>query len=209
MFFLYGYKKNGLPYGLVRIHQFLLRDIIAYFEKGESTKKRMKKIRKTLKQAVKFARKKQVYPSVKTNKAIELMEEIYDELEVTQKVLKEAAAEMDNLINEIKEERVIKLHSIVTDAQEYFKGKRIDTGITLLQKAQNELKERMLIKTRKKVLAGLNSEVKKIQYEIETKEPSLVKQKNAKFLSMSIPYEDYSSYKLAKNVYNKFHEIVN
>ena len=100
------------------------------------------------------------------------MEEIYDELEVTQKVLKEAAAEMLNLVNEIKEERVLNIHSIVTDAQEYFKEKRIDTGITLLQKAQNELKKKSLIKTRKKVLAGLNSEVKKIQYEIEKKDPA-------------------------------------
>ncbi|MGD9158948.1 MAG: hypothetical protein PVG39_11115 [Desulfobacteraceae bacterium] len=207
MFFLHGYKKNGLPYGLVRIHQFLLRDIISYFEKGDSTKKRMKEIRKSIKQAVKFAKKKNVYPSLKTNQAVELMEEMYDELEVTQKVIKEAAAEMDKLIEEIKEERVLNVHSIVTDAQDYFKEKRIDTGITLLQKAQHEIKEKLLLKTRKKILAGLSSEVKKIKYEIEKKEPSLAK--HTKFLSMSIPYEDYSSYKLAKNVCNKFSELVN
>ena len=207
MFFLHGYKKNGLPYGLVRIHQFLLRDIISYFEKGESTKKKMKEIRKSIKQAVKFAQKKNVYPSLKTNRAVELMEQMYDELEVTQKVIKEAAAEMDRLIDEIKEERVLNIHSIVTDAQDYFKEKRIDTGITLLQKAQHEMKEKLLLKTRKKILAGLGSEVKKIKYEIEKKEPSLAK--NTKFLSMSIPYEDYSSYKLAKNVCNKFSEMMN
>lgn len=209
MFFLYGYKKNGLPYGLVRIHQFLQRDIISYFERGDSTKKRIKQIGKLLKQAVKFAKKKNVYPSMKTNRAVELMEEIYDELEVTQKVLKEASAEMDKLIEEIKQERVLDIHTVVTDAQEYFKEKRIDTGITLLQKAQHELKEKLLLKTRKKVLAGLNSEVKKIKYEIEKKEPSLVKQKQTKFLSMSIPYEDYTSYKVAKNVYNRVSEMMN
>ena len=209
MFFLHGYKKNGLPYGLVRLHQFLQRDIISYFETGESTKTRMKGIRRTLKQAIKFAKKKQVYPSLKTNKAIELMEEMYDELEVTQKVLKEAASEMESLINEIKEERVLILHSIVTDAQEYFKEKRVDTGITLLEKALHGLKEKLLIKTRKKILAGFDSGVKKIKYEIEKKEPSLCGQKNPKFFSMSIPYEDYSSYKLVKNVYNKVSEIVN
>ena len=167
----------------------------------------MKEIRKSIKQAVKFAQKKNVYPSLKTNRAVELMEEMYDELEVTQKVIKEASAEMDRLINEIKEERVLNIHSIVTDAQDYFKEKRIDTGLTLLQKAQHEMKEKLLLKTRKKILAGLGSEVKKIKYEIEKKEPSLAK--NTKFLSMSIPYEDYSSYKLAKNVCNKFSELVN
>lgn len=208
MFFLHGYKKNGLPYGLVRLHQFLLRDIIAYFEEGESTKNRMKEIRRVIKQAIRFAKKKKIYPSVKTNRALELFEEMYDELEVTQKVLKEAAAEMDMLIEEIKEDRVLNVHTVITDAQEYFKEKKIDTGITLLQKAHNLMKEKLLLKTRKKVLAGFNSEVKKIKYEIEKKEPSLAKQ-NKKFLSLSIPYEDYSSYKLAKNVRERFSELVN
>lgn len=209
MFFLYGYKKNGLPYGLVRLHQFLVRDIISYFEKGESTKTRIKEIRKSIKQAIRFARKKNVYPSLKTNKAVEQMEEIYNELEVTQKVIKEAAAEMDKLIEEIKQERVLDLHSIVTEAQEYFKEKRIETGITLLQKAQHEMKEKLLLKTRKKILAGFNSGVRKIKYEIEKTEIAQKNNKNPKFFSMCIPYEDYSSYKLVKNVYNRVSEMMN
>jgi len=209
MFFLYGYKKNGLPYGLVSLHQFLRRDIISYFEKGKSTRTRLKKIHKSIKQAVKFAKKKNVYPSLKTNEAVEFMEEIYEELEVTQKVLKEAAAEMDKLINEIKEERIIDLHSIVTDAQDFFKEKKIETGITLLEKAQNMMKEKLLLKTRKKILAGFESRVKKIKYEIENKEQSLRKQKNTKFFSMNIPYEEYTSYRLAKNVCNKFSQMMN
>ena len=209
MFLLFQYKKSGLPYGLVRLHQFLLRDIISYFEKGTSIKSRVKEIRKSVNQAIKFAKKKNVYPSVSTNQAVEAMEAIYEELEITQKVLKEAAAEMDNLINEIKEERVIDIHSIVTDAQDYFKEKRIETGITLLLKAQHELKGKLLTKTRKKVLAGFNSEVRKIKYEIEKKEINSKAHKNPKFFSISVPYEDYSSYKLVKSVYNKVSSIMN
>jgi hydroxymethylpyrimidine pyrophosphatase-like HAD family hydrolase len=167
----------------------------------------LKEIRKTIKQAVRFAKKKNVYPSLKTNRVVEIMEEMYEELEITQKVIKEAAAEMDNLIEEIKHERVLDVHSIVTDAQEFFKDKKIETGVTLLLKAQHELKEKLLSKTRKKVLAGFNSEVRKIKYEIENKEPSLKNEK--KFFSMSIPYEDYSSYKLVKNVYSKVSEMMN
>ena len=203
MFFLYGFKKNGLPYGLTKFHQFLLEDIISYFEKGESTKKRVHEIRKSIRQAIRFAQKKKIYPSLKTNRAVELFEEIYEELEVTHNVLKEAAIEMENMINQVKEERVIKTHSLVVEAQEYFKEKEIEAGTKLLQKAHDELNEKLLLKTRKKVLAGFYSEIKRIKYEIEEKEKSRKKKKSAKFFSMTIPFDEFLSYKLVRNLFNK------
>ena len=209
MFFLFQYKKYGLPYGLAKLHQFLLEDVISYFEKGKSTKKRIKEMRKAIKQAIRFANKKKIYPSKKTNKAIEIMEEMYEELETTQKVLKEAAAEMDAMINEIKEERVLNIHSIVSDAQEYFKEKKIDTGITLLQKAQNETKENLLFKTRKKIFGGFDSEIKKIKCEIEKTDTDLKIKENSRFLTLSIPWEKYSSFKVARNFYMRFNELIN
>ncbi len=209
MFFLFQYKKNGLAYGLIKLHQFMLEDIISYFEKGESTKKRINEIRMLLRQAIRFASKKKIYPSLKTNQAVDLFEEMYEELEVTHKVLKEAAVEMENMINQIKEERVIETHSLVVEAQEYFKEKEIETGIRLLQKAHKDLKERLLIKTRKKILAGYESEIKKIRYEIEKKDDSIKKKKNTKFLSMSVPWNEYSSYKIARNVFYRFSELIN
>jgi len=36
MFWRYRYKKKGLASGLVKIHEFLLEDIIHYFEKGNA-----------------------------------------------------------------------------------------------------------------------------------------------------------------------------
>ncbi len=208
MFFLFQYKKNGLPYGLIKLHQFLLEDIISYFEKGKSIKDKINEIGITLRQAVRFARDKKIYPSLKTNQAVELFEDVYKELEITHKVLKEAAAEMETMINQIKEERVINIHSLVLEAQEYFKEKEIDTGIKLLQKAQKELKEKLLIKTRKKIFAGYESELKKISHEIE-KEKSIKKNKNVKFFSMSIPWSEYSSYRIARNFFYRFSELIN
>lgn len=208
MFFLFQYKKNGLPYGLIKLHQFLLEDIISYFEKGKSIKDKINEIGITLRQAVRFARDKKIYPSLKTNQAVELFEDVYKELEITHKVLKEAAAEMETMINQIKEERVINIHSLVLEAQEYFKEKEIDTGIKLLQKAQKELKEKLLIKTRKKIFAGYESELKKISHEIE-KEKSIKKNKSVKFFSMSIPWSEYSSYRIARNFFYRFSELIN
>jgi hypothetical protein len=135
------------------------------------------------------------------------MEEMYEELELTQKILKESAVEMENMINQTKEEIVINVHSIITEAQEYFKIKEIDAGVQLLEKAQKELKEKRLMKTRKKVFAGYNSEMKKLKYEFAQKEWAERKKRSSRFWSMCIPYETYSTYKLIKNMINGFARI--
>jgi hypothetical protein len=207
MFFLFQYSKAGLPGGLIRLHQSLLESITSYFEKGESVKMKVREIKKTIREAIIFAKKNRVYPSSKTNRAAELMEEMYEELELTHKILKESAIEMENMINKIKEERVINVHSIISEAQEYFKIKEIDAGIQLLEKAQKELKEKRLLKTRKKVFAGYNSEMKKLKYEFTQREWTERKKKGSKFFSMCIPYENYSTYKLIKNMIDGFTRI--
>ncbi|MBN1903769.1 MAG: hypothetical protein JW927_01595 [Deltaproteobacteria bacterium] len=207
MFFLFQYSKAGLPGGLITLHESLLESITSYFEKGESVKTRVSEIRKSLRDAITFAKKKKIYPSSKTSRAAELMEEMYEELELTHKILKESAIEMENMINKIKEERVINVHSIITEAQEYFKIKEIDAGVQLLEKAQKELKEKRLMKTRKKVFAGYNSEMKKLKYKFAQREWAERKKKGSKFFSMCIPYENYSTYKLIRNIIDGFTRI--
>jgi ribosome maturation protein Sdo1 len=113
MFFLFQYSKAGLPGGLINLHQSLLESITSYFEKGESVKTRVREIRKSLRDTITFAKKKRIYPSSKTNRAAELMEEMYEELELTHKILKRIANEMEKMINQIKEKRVIGVHSIL------------------------------------------------------------------------------------------------
>ena len=104
---------------------------------------------------------------------------------------------------------MLDVHSLVIEAQEYFKEKEIDIGVRLLEKAHKDMKEKLLYKTRKKTLAGYYSEIKKIKREIEEKDPGLKKNKNTKFLSMSVPWNEYSSYKIAKNVFYRFSELIN
>ena len=205
--FSYHKKKRGLSYGLINVHQFMLKDIICYYEKGKSTKNKIREIKKNIKQAIKFAGKKKIYPSVKTNRSVELFEEMYEELETTHKVLKEAAVEMENMLNELKQERVINVHSLVIEAQEYFKEKQFKAGIRLLTKAQKELDEKRLLNTRKKILAGYDSEIKKMKNEIESRDESLKARKKTKFFSMTIPWEDYTSYKLVRSFFNRFNDL--
>jgi len=56
MFFLYRYKKSGLPHGLIRLHEFLVKDIIEHFEMGKYARKRIKKSRKAVLKAIRLAR---------------------------------------------------------------------------------------------------------------------------------------------------------
>ena len=170
MFSLFRYKKNGLPSGLIKLHEFLLEDIILYFERGKFVRKRVKEARKAIKQALRFAKKKKIYPSQKTTLAYTLMEELYEEVDDTHQVLKEAAIEMERMITQIEEERVINIANIIDAAREYFLEKEFEKGMKLLEQAQNHLGKKSLLKTRKIFLTGTESEIKKIKYEIEKKQ---------------------------------------
>lgn len=170
MFLLHRYKKKGLPSGLIKLHEFLLEDIIHYFEKGKKIKKRVKEARKTVKQALRFAKRKKLYPVSKTDRALELMEELQEELNYTHQVMKESAAELEGLIVQIKNEKVGNVYSLINDAREYFKKNKLEEGMRLLKEAQKQLGEKFLLKTRKVFLTGIDSEIKKIKREIEKKQ---------------------------------------
>lgn len=170
MFSLFRYKKNGLPSGLIKLHEFLLEDIILYFEKGKFVRKRVREARKAIKQALRFAKKKKIYPSQKTTLAYTLMEELYEETDYTRQVLKEAAIEMEHLITQIEEERVLNTGTLIDNARQYFLEKEFEKGMTLLKQAQNQLEKKSLSKTRKTFLTNAKSEIKKIKHEIEKKQ---------------------------------------
>jgi len=170
MFWLYRYKKNGLASGLVKIHEFLLEDIIQYFEKGKSIKKRVKEARKTVKKAIRFGKKKKVYPNDKTDRALELMEELQQELNYTHQVINESAAELDNLILQIKEERVASVYALISSAREHFRKNELEQGNRLLKEAQKQLGKKLLLQTRKDFLTGIDSKIKKLKREIEKRQ---------------------------------------
>jgi len=169
MFLLYRYKKYGLAYGLIKLHEYLLEDIIVYFEKGKFTRKRIKEARKAVKQALRFAKRKKIYPSVKTDLANELLKELLEEIEITHQVLKETAAEMERMITLIKEERVGNVPSLINTAREHFRNNELEKGMKLLRESQSKLGIKFLLKTRENSLAGIGSEIKKIKYEIQRK----------------------------------------
>jgi hypothetical protein len=169
MFSLYRYKKKGLPYGLIKLHEFLLEDIISYFERGKFIRKKVKEARKLVKQALRFAKRKKIYPSKKTNQALECIEELLEEIRYTRQVLKKSAIEMERVLDEINGEKFINISALIMTAMDYFKEKKLERGMELLKETQNKLEEKYLSKTREKILTDFDSEIKKLKYEIEQK----------------------------------------
>jgi hypothetical protein len=167
MLSLSRYKKKGLPYGLIRLHEFLVEDMIAYFEKGKLTRKRMKEAHKAVKQALKLAKKKKINPGVKINQAREVLEELREEVQYTRKVVRATAEEMENAIRHIEEERIGEVLALMDRARERFRDKEIEKGLDALRESQGKMTKKILDKTRQAVLAGIHSEVKNLKYELE------------------------------------------
>lgn len=167
MLLLSRYKRKELPHRLIRIHESLVEDMIAYFEKGKITREKMKEARKAVKLALKLAKKKKINPGVKITQAREVLEELREEVQYTRKVVRATAEEMEKAIQHIEEERIGEVQALIDRARERFRNKEIEKGLDLLKEAQGKMTKKVLDKTRQAILAGIHSEVKNLKYELE------------------------------------------
>jgi hypothetical protein len=169
MLWFIGYKRKGLPNGLIRVHEFLLRDMIAYFEKGKVACKKTKDARKAVKQALKMAKKKKIKPGMKINLARQILAELLQETQYTREVLRASANEMDNAIRRIEEERIGEVLSLIDRANKHFGNKEIGKAMELLRESHAKMGNRILQKTRTALLGGIHSDVKDLKYELQEK----------------------------------------
>jgi chromosome segregation ATPase len=161
------YKKKGLPHVIISNHEFLLNDMITYFEKGKVTRAKIKGARKALKQAVKVARKKKINPGVKINQAREELEQLREEVDYIRKALSATAEEMENAIRRIEEERIGEVLVLMDDARERFRSKDMEGGIELLKQSQVKMESKVLKKSRGMLLGGIHGKVKNLKVELE------------------------------------------
>jgi hypothetical protein len=167
MFRLGGYKRKGFPHGLIRLHEFLLEDMIVHFEKGKIARRKIKEARKAVKQALKMAKKKKVNPSLKINLAREAMEGLLEEAAYTRKALKATAEEMDNAIRRVEEEKVGEVLALINRAHEHFRNKENEKAMDLLRESQVKMRKKILEKSRTAILGGIESDVKILKRELE------------------------------------------
>ena len=166
MFSFLRYRRNGLPHGLIAMHEFVVRDIFRYFEKGRLVRKKTRQARKAINGALRFARKKKTYPSNKTAEALNALGQIQDELEYTRKVIVTAFEESETIIKLISQEKVGETIPLVEKARDRFKNHDLEGGMELLRAAQENLKSKFLLKSRKATLGGLDSDIKQLKNEL-------------------------------------------
>jgi hypothetical protein len=169
MLTLFRYKKNGLPYGLITIHDFLTRDIFNYFEKGRFVRKRVRLAGKSIRGALRFAKKKKTFPSKKTADALNALEQIRDEIEYTLQAIETAFEESQKIVKLIRQEKVDDIIPRIEDARERFKNHDLEGGMELLQDAHKRLKNDFLPRSRRAALAGLDSKIKTLKHELLNK----------------------------------------
>ena len=163
MFKLFRYKKNGLPFGLLTVHEILVDDIFSYFETGRFVKQQIRNARRSLKGALRFAKKKKTYPSSKTTELLDALTHIDDELAYTQTAIRTAFEEADNIIATIRQEKTGDVIPLVENARERFQRRDLEGGMEMLRAAQAKLSNPYLPHSRKTVLGGLDSEIKKLK----------------------------------------------
>jgi len=88
MFFLFRCNKGGIPYGLIKFHDLLVKDTVKYFEKGKEVRKGIREARKALNRALKIVKKKKRNPGVMIGRALSVLKGFSDEIEYTRKALR-------------------------------------------------------------------------------------------------------------------------
>jgi hypothetical protein len=180
MFKLFRYQKNGLPYGLITVHEVLVNDIFSYFETGRFVKKQIRKARRSLKGALRFTKKKKTYPSNKTTELLDALAYIDDELAYTQTAIRTAFKEADDIITMIRQEKTGDIIPLVEKARERFQNRDLEGGMEMLREAQLKLSNPYLPHSRKTLLGGLESEVRQLKRE-------LMERKNGRIRSSGSP----------------------
>lgn len=166
MFFLFRYNKDGIPQGLIKFHDLLLEDTVAYFEKGKAIRKRIKNARKAIDKAIKLAIKKKRNPGVMLGTAHKALQGLHSEVEHTRKALKAISDNMEKALSQIENERIKEPVTLIEKARGCFERKDIEKGVGLLKELKQQAEKKQLLKTRTALFCGISDEVRDLKHEI-------------------------------------------
>ncbi len=159
-------RRERLPQRLVRLHDALLNTSIKYFESERDCRKGIRKGRKSLKKALKLARKKKINPGLSIRGAREVLVSLRDEIQMSRKALLVTSTSLGIALNQIQQERIDQPLALIDDACELFRNKEIEKGLILLRQSQTEFEKKVLVKTRTALFGGTSNAVKEIKEEI-------------------------------------------
>jgi translation initiation factor 2 alpha subunit (eIF-2alpha) len=167
MFFLFRYNNNGIPLGLIKFHDLLVKDTVKYFEKGRQVCKGIREARKAHNKALKIAKKKKRNPVVMIGTSLTVLKGFSDEIEYIRRALKATYDNMEKALNQIEQERIKEPRTLIENARELFTKNDFKNGMELLKESKEKVGIKELLNTRAALFRGISNEVKDLKKEIE------------------------------------------
>jgi hypothetical protein len=161
------YNKNGLPRGLIEVHDILLKDTVEYFENGKGVRKGIKEAQKAIKKSLKLSKKRKINTLEPIEDARQVLDDLRDEVEFESQVLKATFVHMEKTLGQILEERIQEPLTLMENARELCRKKEFKKAGELLRESQAKMEKKELGKTRTAILGGLLNEMKELRSEIE------------------------------------------
>ena len=167
MFFLFRFNKDGIPIGLIKFHDLLIKETIKYFEKGKQIRKGIREALKAQKTALKIAKKKKRNPGVMIETEISVIKGFSDEIEYIRRALKATYDNMEKALDQIEQERIQEPIALIENARELFMKNDFKKGLELLKESKKMVGKKELLQTRAALFRGISNEVKDLKREIE------------------------------------------
>ena len=148
------------------VHDYLIKDIFKYFEKGSSVKRQFRRTRKFARKAYRFTRKRKMDSLVVLDQARNEIMIIQDDMQIAKKALTAIFSKLEQTLKTIEEARITKPIAIIENSKALIRNRRFQEATQSLNTLKGETKVKPLGSIRNLVFGGTNDEVKNLRQEI-------------------------------------------
>ena len=162
-------KKFDLSSEIMTVHDYLVKDIFKYFEKGSSVKRQFRRTRKFVKKAFRFTRKKKMDSLEILNQAQNEIKVIQEDLLIAKKALTATFSKLEQILKIIEEARITKPIAIIENSKKLIRNRKFQEATQSLNILKVETEVKPLGSIRNSVFGGINDDVKYLRQEIMEK----------------------------------------
>ena len=159
-------KKYVLSSEIMTVHDYLIKGIFKYFEKGSSVKRQFRRTRKFARKAYRFTRKRKMDSLVVLDQARNEIMIIQDDMDIAKKALTAIFSKLEQTLKTIEEARITKPIAIIENSKALIRNRRFQEATQSLNTLKGETEVKPLGSIRNVVFGGTNDEVKLLRQEI-------------------------------------------
>ena len=165
---MFGFRseKYVLSSEIMTVHDYLIKGIFKYFEKGSSVKRQFRRTRKFARKAYRFTRKRKMDSLVVLDQARNEIMIIQDDMQIAKKALTAIFSKLEQTLKTIEEDRITKPIAIIENSKALIRNRRFQEATQSLNTLKGETEVKPLGSIRNLVFGGTNDEVKLLRQEI-------------------------------------------